>query len=114
MHLIALPTVLLVFGSIPFWTDVKTSDVPVVHVDPAEAAEVLRRARSERGSIVVNASRGTLRIVDLPWQVDRLTRILREIDKPGCGCEWRPTRDETRRDRTEGDDTGPIELPILE
>jgi len=113
MHLIALPAVLLVFGSIPFWTDVKTSDVPVVHLDPGEAAEVLRRATSERGSIAVNPSRGTLRIVDLPWHVDRLTRILRQIDtKPGCG--WRPTRDETRRDKTEEDETGPIELPIRE
>ena len=65
-----------------------------------------RRVTSERGSIVVNPSRGTLRIVDLPWQVDRLTRILRQIDtKPGCGFGWRPTRDEMRRDETRRKET---------
>jgi len=123
MHVTALPTLLLAFGSIPPWTQIKTTDVQVVHRDLDEAADLLRRFTSEHGSIVVNQSRRTLRIADLPWEVDRLARLLREVDEPevpgqkiivanraGFG-RIRQMRVVRCADRLQ-DETGPIELPM--
>jgi hypothetical protein len=82
MLFIAVRAVLLLFGNPPPWTSVSAIDVHVVHRDLDEAADLLRRFTRERGGVVVNSFRKTLRIVDVPWEVDRLTRLLREVDEP--------------------------------
>jgi type II secretory pathway component GspD/PulD (secretin) len=75
-------------------TDVKpaaegSTDVPpetrlstrVVHVEhPRELAQVLGRLKSEHGKIDVIESAGALVITDLPENINRMLRVLRERD----------------------------------
>jgi type II secretory pathway component GspD/PulD (secretin) len=89
VHLLA---VIAAFGTLA-WAPMKTREVRVTRVDLAELAGALRELASERGQVVVNARRRTVRVTDLPWEVDRLLRIVRAIDRPDAGDEkiWTAT-----------------------
>jgi general secretion pathway protein D len=59
--------------------------VRVENVDPNEVAQVLGRLKGEQGDIVVFAPQGTLIITDLASNINRMMKILKEIDQPGTG-----------------------------
>ena len=58
--------------------------VHVENVDPNEVAQVLGRIKSEQGDIVVFAAQNALIITDLGSSINRMMRVLREIDQPGA------------------------------
>jgi len=79
-------------GGIPVYGE--SSDVPsseayvtrlvhVENVDPNEVAQVLGRVKGEQGDIVVFAPQNALIITDLGSNINRMMKILREIDQPG-------------------------------
>jgi len=79
-------------GGIPVYGE--GSDVPsaesyvtrlvhVENVDPNEVAQVLGRVKGEQGDIVVFAPQNALIITDLGSNINRMMKILREIDQPG-------------------------------
>ncbi|HEY7374691.1 MAG TPA: type II secretion system secretin GspD, partial [Polyangia bacterium] len=57
--------------------------VHVENVDPNEVAQVLGRIKGEQGDIVVFAPQNALIITDLGSNINRMMKILREIDQPG-------------------------------
>jgi len=59
--------------------------VHVENVDPNEVAQVLSRIKGEQGDIVVFAPQNALIITDLGSNINRMIKILREIDQPGAG-----------------------------
>jgi general secretion pathway protein D len=59
--------------------------VRVENADVNEIAQVLGRLKSEAGDVVVFAPQGVLIITDVASNVDRMVRILREIDQAGTG-----------------------------
>ena len=61
--------------------------VHVENVDPNEVAQVLSRIKGEQGDIVVFAPQNALIITDLASNINRMMKILREIDQPGRGRE---------------------------
>jgi general secretion pathway protein D len=63
----------------------QTRLVHVENVDPNEVAQVLGRIKSEQGDIVVFAPQNALIITDLGSSINRMLKILREIDQPGAG-----------------------------
>src|SRR4051812_11772800 len=80
-------------GGVPFigeGTDVTSAEtyqtrlVHVENVDPNEVAQVLGRIKSEQGDIVVFAAQNALIITDLGSSINRMLRVLREIDQPGA------------------------------
>ena len=81
-------------GGIPVYgedADVPSSEsyvtrlVRVENVDPNEVAQVLSRLKGEQGDIVVFAPQNALIITDLASNINRMMKILREIDQPGAG-----------------------------
>ena len=81
-------------GGIPFYgegADVPSSEsyvtrlVHVENVDPNEVAQVLGRIKGEQGDIVVFAPQNALIITDLGSNINRMMKVLREIDQPGAG-----------------------------
>jgi len=80
-------------GGIPYYgedSDVPTNEsyvtrlVHVENVDPNEVAQVLGRIKGEQGDIVVFAPQNALIITDLGSNINRMMKILREIDQPGA------------------------------
>ena len=80
-------------GGVPFFgegTDITSNEtyvtrlVHVENVDPNEVAQVLGRIKSEQGDIVVFAAQNALIITDLGSSINRMMRVLREIDQPGA------------------------------
>ena len=80
-------------GGVPFigeGTDITSNEtyqtrlVHVENVDPNEVATVLGRIKSEQGDIVVFAAQNALIITDLGSSINRMMRVLREIDQPGA------------------------------
>jgi general secretion pathway protein D len=80
-------------GGVPFigeGADVTSNEtyqtrlVHVENVDPNEVAAVLGRIKSEQGDIVVFAAQNALIITDLGSSINRMMRVLREIDQPGA------------------------------
>src|SRR5262249_42770085 len=57
--------------------------VHVENVDPNEVAQVLGRIKGEQGDIVVFPPQNALIITDLGSNINRMMKILREIDQPG-------------------------------
>ena len=81
-------------GGIPVYgegIDVPSSEsyvtrlVHVENVDPNEVAQVLGRIKGEQGDIVVFAPQNALIITDLASNINRMMKVLREIDQPGAG-----------------------------
>ena len=81
-------------GGVPFFgegTDISSNEtyvtrlVHVENVDPNEVAQVLGRIKSEQGDIVVFAAQNALIITDTGSSINRMMKILREIDQPGAG-----------------------------
>jgi general secretion pathway protein D len=72
-------------GDIPNAESYMTRLVHVENVDPNEVAQVLGRIKSEQGDIVVFAPQNALIITDLGSSINRMMKILREIDQPGAG-----------------------------
>ena len=81
-------------GGIPVYgedADVPSSEsyvtrlVRVENVDPNEVAQVLGRLKGEQGDIVVFAPQNALIITDLASNINRMMKVLREIDQPGAG-----------------------------
>src|SRR5262249_54576352 len=79
-------------GGVPYYGE--DSDIPsnqsyvtrlvhVENVDPNEVAQVLGRIKSEQGDIVVFAPQNALIITDLGSNINRMMKILHEIDQPG-------------------------------
>jgi hypothetical protein len=50
--------------------------------DPNEVVQILGRIKSERGKIVVIASTGAIVVTDLPANIDRMLRVLMQMDHP--------------------------------
>jgi general secretion pathway protein D len=61
-----------------------TRMVRVENTDANEVAQVLGRLKGEQGDVIV-APGGALIITDLASNINRMMRILREIDQPGAG-----------------------------
>jgi general secretion pathway protein D len=59
--------------------------VRVENSDANEVAQVLGRLKSEQGDVIVYAPQGALIITDVASNVQRMLRILKEIDQPGTG-----------------------------
>ena len=78
VHLLA---VIAAFGTLN-WAPVTTRDVRVTHIDPRQVADVFTQMKSEWGDVVVHARKRTVRITDLPWEIDRMASIAGEIDQP--------------------------------
>jgi general secretion pathway protein D len=81
-------------GGIPVYgegADVPTGEsyitrlIHVENVDPNEVAQVLSRIKGEQGDIVVFAPQNALIITDLGSNINRMMKVLREIDQPGAG-----------------------------
>ena len=81
-------------GGIPVYAegaDVPSSEsyvtrlVRVENIDPNEAATVLGRLKGEQGDIVVFAPQSALVITDLASNINRMLKVLREIDREGPG-----------------------------
>jgi general secretion pathway protein D len=79
-------------GGIPVYgegADVPSSEsyvtrlVRVENVDPNEAATVLGRLKGEQGDIVVFVPQNALIITDLASNINRMMKVLRELDQPG-------------------------------
>jgi general secretion pathway protein D len=62
-----------------------TRMVRVENSDPNEVAQVLGRLKGEQGDVIVYAPGNALIITDLASNINRMMRILREIDQPGAG-----------------------------
>jgi general secretion pathway protein D len=80
-------------GGIPVYgenVDVPSSEsyvtrlIHVENVDPNEVAQVLGRIKGEQGDIVVFAPQNALIITDLGSNINRMMKVLREIDQPGA------------------------------
>jgi general secretion pathway protein D len=72
-------------GDMPGGESYVTRMVRVENSDANEVAQVLGRLKSEQGDVIVYAPQGTLIITDLASNVNRMLRILHEIDQPGTG-----------------------------
>jgi general secretion pathway protein D len=81
-------------GGIPVYgegVDVPSSEsyvtrlVRVENVDPNEVATVLGRLKGEQGDIVVFVPQNALIITDLASNINRMMKVLRDIDQPGAG-----------------------------
>ena len=72
-------------GDVPSSESYVTRLVHVENVDPNEVAQVLGRIKGEQGDIVVFAPQNALIITDLGSNINRMMKILREIDQPGAG-----------------------------
>ena len=59
--------------------------VRVENADVNEMAQVLGRLKGEQGDVVVYAPQGALVITDLASNINRMLKIMREIDQPGMG-----------------------------
>jgi type II secretory pathway component GspD/PulD (secretin) len=81
---ISLLAIVTAFGVLPGWKPIKTSEVRVTCVRLHEAADVLNQVKSERGQIVVNYRRQTIRVTDVAWDVDRMLQIVRAIQRPAA------------------------------
>jgi general secretion pathway protein D len=72
-------------------SDVPTSEsyvtrlVRVENSDVNEVAQVLTRLKGEQGDIIVYPPQGAMIITDVGSNINRMLRILREIDQPGMG-----------------------------
>jgi len=69
----------------PPTAEMKTVLIRVKYVDLEEVASVLRKSTTTRGEIGVNQVEQLVRITDQPQNVERLKKILREIDSPPIG-----------------------------
>jgi type II secretory pathway component GspD/PulD (secretin) len=92
----------------PPTAEMKTVLIRLENVDAEEAADVLKKAKTKRGEVGVNRAEQLVRITDLPRNVERLKRILREVDSPPIGGD-RVGVVPLPIDPTEN---GPIELPV--
>jgi general secretion pathway protein D len=70
-------------GDVPTSESYVTRLVRVENVDPNEMATVLGRLKGEQGDIVVFAPQNALIITDLGSNINRMMKVLREIDQPG-------------------------------
>jgi general secretion pathway protein D len=59
--------------------------VRVENSDPNEIAQVLLRLKSEQGDIIVYAPQGALIITDLSSSIDRMLKVVDELDQPTQG-----------------------------
>jgi len=59
----------------------KTVLIRVQNRDLGEVQRLLMKLRSERGRVGLNAAEGMVRITDLPWFVERMRRIVHEVDE---------------------------------
>ena len=62
----------------------KTLSIRIKNRDVQEVADLLDTLRGARGTITTNASKRTIRIVDRSSEVDRMARIVREVDEPSA------------------------------
>ena len=60
----------------------KTLSIRIKNRDVQEVADLLETLRGARGTITADTSKRTVRIVDRPFEVDRMARIVREVDEP--------------------------------
>jgi len=83
-----LLVVIAAFGTLN-WAPIKAREIHVARkdLDVVALAKLLREIKSERGEVVVNARKRTIRVVDLPWEVDRMTRVVRAIGQSDADDE---------------------------
>ena len=102
-------------GGIPVYgedADVPSSEsyvtrlVRVENVDPNEVAQVLSRLKGEQGDIVVFAPQSALIITDLASNINRMMKVLREIDQAGRGREGLDHQPEEHRRHRDGAEAG--------
>jgi general secretion pathway protein D len=72
-------------ADVPLNESYVTRMVRVENADPNEVAQVLGRLKGEQGDVIVYAPGSALIITDLASNINRMLRILKEIDQPGAG-----------------------------
>lgn len=72
-------------SDVPLSESYVTRLVRVENSDANEVAQVLGRLKGEQGDVIVYPPQGALIITDLASNINRMMRILKEIDQPGTG-----------------------------
>ncbi len=70
-------------SDVPLSESYVTRMVRVENADPNEVAQVLGRLKGEQGDVIVYVPGSALIITDLASNINRMMRILKEIDQPG-------------------------------